>query len=78
MAIFNAPFIQERYAFSCVLRHSPAGILAIDADKDLAAIDKRVKYLRHSRRLEICEPLKAVKKPWATANVVATYLNKFS
>jgi len=49
MAIFNAPFIQERYAFSCVLRHSPAGILAIDADKDLAAIDKRIN-ISHLRK----------------------------
>ncbi len=49
MAIFNSPFIQERYAFSCVLRHSPAGILSIDADKDLAAIDKRI-TISHLRK----------------------------
>ncbi|MGD8519888.1 MAG: hypothetical protein PVF56_01985 [Desulfobacterales bacterium] len=49
MAVFNSPFIQERYAFSCVLRHSPAGILAIDADKDLAAIDKRI-TISHLRK----------------------------
>ncbi|MBW1788558.1 MAG: hypothetical protein JRK53_18375 [Deltaproteobacteria bacterium] len=42
MAVFNSPFIQQRYAFSCVLRHSPAGILCIDADRDLAALDKRI------------------------------------
>jgi len=42
IAVFNSPFIQERYAFSCVMRHSPAGILKIDADRDLAALDKRI------------------------------------
>jgi hypothetical protein len=49
MAVFNSPFIQERYAFSCVLRHSPAGILGIDADRDLAAIDKRI-TISHLRK----------------------------
>lgn len=42
MAVFNSPYIQERYAFSCVLRHSPAGVLAVDADRDLAALDQRI------------------------------------
>jgi len=37
-----------------------------------------VKYLQHSRRLEICEPLKAVEKPRATSKVAAIYLKKFS
>ena len=49
IAVFNSPFIQERYAFSCVLRHSPAGILAIDADQDLAAVDKRI-TISHLRK----------------------------
>jgi hypothetical protein len=42
IAVFHSPFIQERYAFSCVMRHSPAGILGIDADRDLAALDRRI------------------------------------
>jgi hypothetical protein len=42
MAVFNSRFIQERYVFSCFLRHSPAGILSVDADVDLAAIDRRI------------------------------------
>lgn len=41
-AIFNAPFIQERYSFSCFLRTSPAGILSIDADNDLSALNERI------------------------------------
>jgi len=41
-------------------------------------IELIVKYLRHSRRLEICEPLKAVEKPRATSKVAAIYLKKFS
>jgi len=49
MAVFNSPFIQQRYAFSCVMRHSPAGILSIDADKNLAALDKRI-TISHLRK----------------------------
>lgn len=49
IAVFNSPFIQERYAFSCVLRHSPAGILSVDADKDLSALDKRI-TISHLRK----------------------------
>ena len=40
--IFDSPFMQQRHAFSCLLRTSPAGIVAIDADNDLYAIDRRV------------------------------------
>lgn len=42
VAIYRSPFIQERYAFSCMMRMSPAGILAIDADNDLFALDRRI------------------------------------
>ncbi|MBC7229925.1 MAG: hypothetical protein H5T74_05990 [Actinobacteria bacterium] len=42
VAIYRSPFIRERYAFSCFMRMSPAGILAIDADNDLFALDRRV------------------------------------
>jgi hypothetical protein len=49
VAVFNSPFIQQRYAFSCVMRHSPAGILCIDADRDLAALDRRI-ALSHLRK----------------------------
>lgn len=42
MAVFNSPTIQQRYAFSCVLRHSPGGVLTVDADRDLAALDRRI------------------------------------
>lgn len=41
-AIFDAPSIQERYAFSCFLRTSPAGILSVDADRDLSALNERI------------------------------------
>lgn len=41
-AVFYAPYIQERYAFSCFLRTSPAGILCVDADNDLEALNRRI------------------------------------
>jgi len=40
--IFDSPFVQERFAFACFLRFSPSGIIAVDADNDLYAIDRRV------------------------------------
>jgi len=46
--------------------------------RDADDVPWQVKYLRHSRRLEICEPLKAVEKPRATSKVAAIYLKKFS
>ncbi len=42
VAIFRSPFVQERYAFSCIMRMSPAGILCVDADNDLFALDRRI------------------------------------
>jgi hypothetical protein len=41
-AIFEAPLIQKTYAFSCFLRTSPAGILSVDADNDLSALNERI------------------------------------
>lgn len=41
-AIFNSPQIQEKYAFSCMMRTSPKGILTIDADRDLNALNNRI------------------------------------
>lgn len=41
-AIFNSPQIQEKYAFSCIMRTSPLGILTIDADRDLNALNDRI------------------------------------
>jgi hypothetical protein len=40
-AIFDSPFVQERYAFTCSLTSSPAGITGVDADNDLYALDRR-------------------------------------
>ena len=42
VAIYKSAFVQERYAFSCMMRTSPAGILTIDADNDLFNLDKRI------------------------------------
>jgi len=41
-ALFDSEFIQQRYAFSSVLRTSPAGVTGIDATTDLYAIDRRI------------------------------------
>ncbi len=41
-AIYNSPFIQEKHAFSCFMRTSPNGIIGIDGDNDLLAIDRRI------------------------------------
>jgi hypothetical protein len=41
-AIYESPFVQGRWAFSAVLRTSPAGTTGIDAANDLIALDRRV------------------------------------
>jgi hypothetical protein len=48
-AIFDSPFVQQKFAFACFMRTAPSGVHAIDADNDLYQIDKRVtiSHLRH-------------------------------
>jgi hypothetical protein len=43
-AIFDSPFVQGKYAFSCFLTMSPNGIMGVDADRDLYALNERVTY----------------------------------
>jgi hypothetical protein len=41
-ALFDSPYLQQRYAFSSVLRTSPMGVIGVDATQDLYAIDRRI------------------------------------
>lgn len=41
-ALFDCAFIQQRYAFSSVLRTTPMGVIGVDATTDLYAIDRRI------------------------------------
>jgi len=41
-AIFNSKFVQDKWTFACFLKPSPAGILGVDADNDLFALDERL------------------------------------
>ena len=41
-AIFDSPFVQQRFTFGCFLMTSPAGIIGIDADNDLHRLDRRL------------------------------------
>jgi hypothetical protein len=41
-AIYESPYIRQRWAFSAVLSTSPTGTVGIDADNDLIAMDRRV------------------------------------
>lgn len=41
-AMFDSPFIQQRYTFSSVLRTTPAGVIGVDASSDLYGIDRRI------------------------------------
>ncbi len=41
-AIFDSPFVQEKFAFACILRSTPAGITGVDADNDLYRMDRRI------------------------------------
>ena len=41
-AIFDSPFVQEKFAFTCFLTTSPAGITGVDADNDLHQLNRRL------------------------------------
>jgi hypothetical protein len=41
-AIFDSPFVQDKFAFSCFLMVVPHGILGVDADNDLYGLNERV------------------------------------
>jgi hypothetical protein len=41
-AIFDSPFVQEKFAFACFLTVAPHGILGVDADNDLYGLNERV------------------------------------
>jgi len=41
-AIFESPFVQERFAFTCFLTTSPSGITGVDADNDLHRLNRRL------------------------------------
>lgn len=41
-AIFDSPFVQDKFALACILAPSPMGISEIAADKDLYELDRRL------------------------------------
>lgn len=41
-AVFESPFVQQRYAFTCLLRSSPDGITGVQADRDLYRINRDI------------------------------------
>ena len=41
-AIFESPFVQEKYAFSCIQVTSPAGITGVDADNNHEQLNHRL------------------------------------
>ena len=41
-AIFDSPFVQNKFAFSCFLTVAPHGILGVDADNDLYSLNERI------------------------------------
>jgi hypothetical protein len=41
-AVFDSDFIQKRYVSTVVLNTSPEGVIDVDADNDLGALDRRV------------------------------------
>ncbi|WP_124606306.1 hypothetical protein [Burkholderia sp. Bp9142] len=41
-ALYESPFIQEKFVCAVMLRSSPSGIMGVDADRDLIALDKRM------------------------------------
>ena len=41
-AIFDSPFVQDKFAFACFLTVAPHGIIGVDADNDLYSLNERV------------------------------------
>ena len=41
-AIFDSPFVQDKFAFACFLTVVPHGILGVDADNDLYSLNERI------------------------------------
>ncbi len=41
-AIFDSKFVQQKFAFACVLMTSPAGIIGVDADRDMDRLNRRL------------------------------------
>jgi hypothetical protein len=41
-AIFDSPFVQEKFVFACILRSTPDGITGVNADNDLYRLDRRI------------------------------------
>lgn len=41
-AIFESPFVQERFAFSAFLMINPAGVVGVDADNNMVEFSKRI------------------------------------
>jgi len=44
-SIFDSPFVQEKFAFAVFLTMSPTGVVDVEADNDLYALNDRVTYL---------------------------------
>jgi hypothetical protein len=73
-AIFESPFVQEKFAFTCFLVTSPAGVIGIDADNDHHRLDRRLtintlksygKLLRLFAEIDACVAvLDAGRWPW--------------
>lgn len=41
-AIFDSPFVQKKFAFACILRSTPDGVIGVDADNDLYRLNQRI------------------------------------
>ncbi len=73
-AIFESPFVQAKFAFTCFQVTSPAGIIGIDADNDHHRLDRRLtintlksygKLLRLFAEIDACVAvLDAGRWPW--------------
>ncbi|MEW6441620.1 MAG: hypothetical protein AB1640_11860 [bacterium] len=73
-AIFESPFVQKKFAFTCFQVTSPAGIIGIDADNDHHRLDRRLtvntlrsygKLLRLFAEIDACiAVLDAGRWPW--------------
>jgi hypothetical protein len=67
-AIYESPYIQQRWGFSAALSTSPSGTMGVDADNDLIALDRRLGALILSRYGKMVQLFSAIDSCFVVAD----------
>jgi len=67
-AVYESPFVRQRWAFSAVLSTSPTGTMGVDADNDLIAMDRRITLSMLQRYGKMLELFRTVDRCFTVAD----------